>query len=279
MSTPTRLVAVLSALLLPIVGCQDAPQPTELDPAAPELARAGNPGNGTVRVTPRTLIDVQDAAANGTAGWFFREEGAATKASGALVRGPEKPPRSVGSAEFVLDDASGGMSLGTVEYRGTRLDEFSRLHYCTYRTATGPDAVAPALQFSADYDLEDADNSFQGRLVFEPHLADGAPDAAPVQIGEWQCWDALDGYWWATGAPGNTVAPQSNPQTIQTILANFPDAGVRNPDGHFFGALILKAGSGWAGGFEGNADKLVVGVDGEENVYDFDRPRPRGTGR
>lgn len=279
MRTAATLLSLVALLPLAMGGCQDDPGPTAPESTTADLARAGNPGHGTVRVTPRTLIDVGDAFRNGTPGWFFFEEGAAGKASGELVRGPEKPPRSVGSAQFVLDDGSGAMSLGTVELRGTRLDAFSRLHYCTYR-GSGSAEVAVSLQFSADYDLTDQDDSFQGRLVFEPYLIDGTPDAAPVQADTWQCWDALDGHWWATGSPGNTVAPITDPQSLQTLLSQFPDLGIRNPEpAHFFGALILKAGSGWSGGFDGNADKLVVGVDGRETVYDFDRPRPRGAGR
>jgi hypothetical protein len=125
--------------------------------------------------------------------------------------------------------------------------------------SAAPGAQAPALQLNFDDDVTDGDTSWKGRMVFEPY------HDATVTQDEWQCWDAMAGLWWGSGAPLNTVAPQSSPQSMATILATFPNAGSNSA----FGGLIVKAGSGWSS-FDGNVDALSVGIDGAETIFDFE---------
>jgi hypothetical protein len=136
------------------------------------------------------------------------------------------------------------------------------MRYSTFRTSGGP-ALAIALQLSVDYNLNDANVAWQGRLVFEPY------HTQTILTGAWQTWDTLaagaGGNWWATGAPGNTRCPQSDPCTWSEVLLHFPDAGIRET----LGAVLFKAGSGWAA-FDGSADRLTIGVSGHETTYDFE---------
>lgn len=73
--------------------------------------------------------------------------------------------------------------------------------------------------------------------------------------------DDLNGNWWFTGAPQRDACSIGDPCTWQEVLTAFPDAGIDATRG----AVILKAGSGWAG-FVGNVDALTV----NDVTYDFD---------
>ncbi len=50
------------------------------------------------------------------------------------------------------------------------------------------------------------------------------------------------------------------------MLSAWPDAGVHAT----LGAVILKAGGGWSGGFTGHVDALTIGVAGSDVTYDFE---------
>lgn len=196
---------------------------------------------------------------NGTTGWSFTAE--TGDPVGELVDGPADPPLGSGSAEFELDQSRDGLTLFRNAYQRTRLDEMERLRYCTY-VETAPGLQAVALQLNADYDLTDGDNSWQGRLVFEPSNNDA------VQQDTWQCWLASErgAEWWATGGAGAGFAPQSDPQTLQDILKEFPDAGVHGK----YEWILLKAGSGWPQ-FTGYADAPTIHAR-SHTTFDFEGP-------
>ena len=201
-------------------------------------------------------------------GWAFAQE--TPNGAGMMVRGPSRPPLGKGSAQLQVD-STGGWILGKAAYQGTPLRDFSRLSYWTYRQSGLP-PFAIALQFNIDRDLTDADETFQGRIVYEPYYT------KTVLTGVWQRWDTQDnaqpGNWWFTRAPQNalvTGCSQADPCTWSEVLTKFPNAGVHRK----FGAVILKAGGGWAGGFVGNTDALAIGVRGKTTVFDFE-PSGRG---
>jgi hypothetical protein len=196
-------------------------------------------------------------------GWGFLQE--TPTGSGALVAGPATPPLGSGSAQIVVD-STGGEILAKNDYLGLQLSDITSLQYSTYRTAGGP-ALAIALQLNIDHDDTDANTGFQGRLVYEPY------HTQPVYTGMWQTWNALDdnagtgtGNWWFTPGsgfrPGVGVCPQSNPCTWAEVLAAFPNAAIHQT----LGAVVLKAGGGWTGGFDGNVDALTINGD----TYNFE---------
>ena len=118
-----------------------------------------------------------------------------------------------------------------------------------------------ALQFNIDFDPADDTTGFQSRLVYEPY------HSQPVLSEVWQTWDTLDpaqgngtGNWWLVrqAAPNTSAScPQSATSTWDEVLAAFPAMRV-HPDA---GAVLFKAGGGWAG-FDGNVDGFAIGLEG-----------------
>ncbi len=203
---------------------------------------------------------VVDPDTAGALGWGFLEE--TPTGSGEFAVGPATPPIGSGSARLTVDD-TGGVVIGTQLFAGMLFTDVTRLKYSAYQNTAGNAAFAPTLQMNVDYDLTDADTTWQGRLVYEPYLT-----GVSVISQTWQTWNALNGAgWWATGAPGNTVCTQGSPCTWQDILTNWPNAGVQTG---ILSGLLLKAGGGWSGGFDGNVDMLIVGRNGSDTIYNFE---------
>jgi parallel beta-helix repeat protein len=251
------------------------PEPDVLGPASANLKFGPTLLSGTdtdVETTPgrgtngfqgvQNLIVVSPAATNG---WGFLAEGMpGPVTSGGFEQGEGTPPLGTGSA-FLQVDSAGRHILATAAYAGTRMDDITVLRYSSYQNNNANTVVAPSLQFEVDYNLNDANNAFQGRLVFEPYQI-----PANIQQNVWQTWDALAGRWWASGSPGNGVCPQSSPCTWQQVLAAFPNAGVRNTP---TSVLLFRAGGPWTGGFDGNVDALQISVGSAAITYDFEADR------
>jgi len=209
-------------------------------------------------------------------GWAFADDfpGMGT-GSGGFEHGPGTPPLGVGSA-FLTVDANGRRIFGTGGYGGTRMDDVTTLAYSSYQNNNSNTVVAISFQFDMDYDLNDANNSFMGRLVFEPYLS---PEQGAVQQNVWQNWDALAGKWYGTrssvtvGNASGVAQPcqPSTPCTWQQVIALFPNAGVRNvPEG----AVLFKAGGPWSPGFDGNVDNFRIAINTANTTYDFE-PLPQ----
>ena len=193
-----------------------------------------------------------------TADFGFLEEIPA--GNGFYSAGPGTPPLGSGSAHFTVDD-TGREIFGTDRFNGARFDIFTTLSYATYRVFPTDGVLALSLQINTDYDLTDGNVDWQGRLVYEP------TNAGLTVLGQtWQTWDTLAGNWWASGAPGNTVCPQNDPCTWAEVLSNFPNAGVHLD----LGAVLIKAGGPWTGGFWGATDNLNIEIDGQLSIFDFE---------
>lgn len=225
------------------------------------LARAAD------TTVPVTLQNMQ--------GWAFVSEtvaGYGYPGSGVMETGPATAPLGNGSANLtIVGSTTVGQALLTFGLGGLRLGDLSELSYSTYQDQSGAPAIS--LQFNADYNLNDANTGFQGRLVYEPYL-NGTPVA-----NTWQRWDTLKGgaaKWWMTwSSVASTLysrpnpCPQVTPCTLAYILSQFPNAGVKTVDS----AFLLKAGSGatWTVGWSGNVDALKIGSNGNTTTYDFER--------
>lgn len=214
------------------------------------------PDDTTIVIKPSTLA---------AQSWGFLLETGAT-GTGDFVTGPALPPTGTGSLHLTTPDAADGILLGTNVYSGTRFSDITRLEYSAYRQAPDSGVLAIALQINVDYDLTDGDTNWQGRLVFEPYQT-----GAAVLSQTWQTWDTMSGAgWWATSGPGAATCTQGTPCTWSEILTNWPNAGVQTG---ILSGVLLKAGSGWAG-FDGNADQLVIGLNGTDTTYDFEPETP-----
>lgn len=213
----------------------------------------------TVTVTPGNMQ-----------GWAFCNEQSGVNdcsgATGSLVAGPATPPLGIGSARLQTAVPANGQALILAAFQGTRLDAITQLQYSTFVTAGGP-PQAIALQFNIDSDVTDGVTNYQGRLVFEPYQN---PALGAVAAGVWQTWSPLQGKWWGTPGGGSrplTVAcPQSAPCTVSQILSQFPNAGIHATAG----AVIFKAGSGWANPFDGNVDALTIGTAASTTIFNFE---------
>lgn len=228
-----------------------------------------NPTNTAVVVSPTNLQN-----------WFFLNDNGTGTATGSLVSGIGTPPAGVGSARFEVDQL-GGYVIGTLQYGGTRLDQITEMKYSTYQNNSSNPALsaqAISIQFEVDSDITDGNTAFQGRLVFEPYQT----PSNTIQQGVWQEWSPLNGRWWGTGSTGRPISiacPQSAPCTWATILASFPNAGIRATGvGPGSGGLFFKAGSGWnpSGGpiWNGNVDRLVLGLNSSNTTVDFEPTPP-----
>jgi len=261
LSRSTRVFALCASTVIALYACHDAtaPQrdlPTDLHPSA--LLNS----TGAVIVSHDSMH-----------GWTFYDDQHSVACTNAtvcdLVQGPAGTPIGSGSAELATSSSSDGPALILADYGGTRFDRITQLRYSTYRqSADAGNNLAIALQFNVDYDLNDQNASWQGRLVFEPYQSAGGS----VTGNSWQSWDAKAGPWWGTKStvPVNGVARtnpcvQATPCTWAQLLNTFPNVAVHAT----YGAVILKAGSGWAS-FRGNVDSLAIAVDGVPTLFDFE---------
>lgn len=213
-----------------------------------------------------TVVVVKPSAMNG---WAIVDDTTGGGVGGSFVNGPGSPPAGVGSGRLQLATAGAGWYFGGgASYAGTPLADLTSLQYSTYRSSIDAgNNLAIALQINVDYDLTDASIGWQGRIVFEPYNT--FPGGVPQNT--WQGWNALAGKWWQSGNAivGNSnvgkACPQSSPCNWSTLTAAYPNAGFHAT----FGAIVLKAGSNWAG-FDGNVDYVTIGVSGTDTTYDFE---------
>jgi parallel beta-helix repeat protein len=221
-------------------------------------------GRGTFgfQGAPNTLV----SPANQRNWAFFDDFGSGT-GSGGFEAGPGTPPLGTGSAFLTVDGTARYAFEVFTHYAGTRMDDITTLQYRSYQDNNANTVLAISLQFDIDYDLTDANNNFQGRLVFEPYMS------GTVQQNTWQTWDARAGNWYAsnTGAGGsNGLCPQNAPCTWAQVLTSFPNAGIRNTPA---GGVLFKAGGPWSPGFDGNVDAFKIGINSFRTTYDFE-PAP-----
>ena len=211
-------------------------------------------------------------------GWAFINDQTNGAGSGAMVDGPSTAPLGLGSAQLTATSSTDGQIL-EVAAPSIKFANLTSLSYSTYQDPANPStATAIALQFNVDKDVTDADNSWQGRMVYEPYNNNGGS----VPLGSWSMWDALNsgnGKWWFSSSASKFGGQcgQAAPCTMTQILSLFPNIGIHPT----LGAIVLKAGSGWAS-FSGNVDHLVMGVvdaSGNENTttYDFEPADPTCT--
>lgn len=254
--------ATLAATLCAVCGifaCRDITSP---------ISREPSPNTAVLTKAPGTVIVSPDSMH----GWGFYDDQRGVACTDTSVchmaEGPIGQPAGSGSAELATTASTDGKALILADYKGTRLDHITELRYSTYRQSVNPgNNLAIALQLNVDYDLSDQTTSYQGRLVYEPYQS-----GASVVQNSWKNWDAKAGKWWGTRATvkrGDADAAnscvQSSPCTWAQLLSMFPNLGVHAA----YGAVVLKAGSGWTG-FRGNVDALAIGVDGTTLTYDFE---------
>jgi len=218
--------------------------------AAMALAVAGAAYAATVTVTPAHPD-----------GWAVDNDtcGAATTGSVDFVNGPGTPPAGAGSVRFTV--GANGDSYPTVrqrEYSGVKLSDLTAFDYWTYVSHSGSGGQAAYIDLYVDNNNDGVRDDI---LAFEPIYQTGQ---GAVVLNTWQHWDAVHGLWWSDSMGGPPPL-----FTLSSYVAAHPNAKILNVGG---GGVILAAGCGGAAwtSFVGNADKLTIGVGGNNTTYDFE---------
>lgn len=267
----------------------DATGPSKLATSlARDVAAAAAPG--TVLVLPTATPNLF------TQGWFgYPDRGTAV---GLASIGTSPATQALGYGSLNISNTAFGWEVashGTPPVPpGTRMDAITELAYSTYTPSGQPGITVQhvALQFTIDYDVNDAYAGFQGRLVFEPYSCNS------VGFDAWAAWNTMDGAttgcWWQTANPsspatpasadrapwvgdvrqtGALPCPQANPCTWAEVVTAYPNAGFHATN--TANGIILKVGSTWSGSFF--ADAVAVGVNGSTTTFDFEPYDVAGT--
>ncbi|HSE56837.1 MAG TPA: peptidoglycan-binding domain-containing protein, partial [Candidatus Paceibacterota bacterium] len=224
-------------------------------------------GGGEGEDTEETIV----VDSNNQNGWVFMDDNNSSILPDDYVAGPGTAPFGDGSAHLAAAVVSDRDML-IKGFTGFNLDDITELSYRTYQASTSG-APAIALQFNIDDDTTDLDNSWKGRLVYEPYYTH------TIQVGSWQTWNTMDnstngsgdGNWWFSNGTlaTNTGCAIATPCTWAEVLAALPNAGLHSA----FGAVLFKVGGGWTG-FDGNIDGFIIGIQTGINTatttYDFE---------
>ncbi len=209
-----------------------------------------------------------------TMNWYGFDDVTDTFIQPSFVEGPTGQPLGDGSSRIRTSDTGKYLFANSTDFPGTRFDQITELSYSEYANNPGNTAKSPSLQLGADFDLTDADESFQGRLVFEPYQNTTSPNQPLVQ-GTWQRWNATNGKFYTSRGTilGNpTLCPQSAPCTRAQLLAAYPNVGIHRG---LLGLIGFRGeGSSPGVGFEGNVDALTVGVNSVNKTFDFEPAPP-----
>jgi uncharacterized membrane protein len=194
-------------------------------------------------------------------GWAVNNDtcGAATTGSVDFVTGPGTPLAGSGSVHFTVPNPDDSYpTVRQSDYNGVKLSSLTSFDYWTYVTHFGSGGQAPYIDLYVDNNKDGVRDDI---LTFEPVYQ---TSQGTVALNTWQHWDALHGLWWSDSMGGPPPL-----FTLSSYLATHPDASIVNVGG---GGVILAAGCGgtaWTS-FDGNADKLTIGVSGSDTTYDFE---------
>ena len=236
----------------------------------PNVVLVVAPTDGTMTVPPNVCTG--GVLSLWTRGWSTCDENSAG-ATGyvALTAGPATPPAGIGSAKFVTAGPANGPAIFNTFEPGLPLDHIFQLTYDTY----GASSERPNFFINVDYDLTDASQAWQGRLVWVPSL----PGCATLVNNTWQTLNPLAlrdaACWFQSGNPvvGGVVGAPLYPLSgaagsWNQIMAAYPEAGIHSN----VGAIGFKVGSG-SSAMTVYLDKLVVGYNNGADrfaTYDFE---------
>jgi parallel beta-helix repeat protein len=212
-------------------------------------------------VTTTVVVGTGDVVPAPGAEWTSETAGG----SMSFVNGPGTPPSGVGSLSFVV---TAGQHRNFYNYshcpgcggNTVALSSITSMAYSTYRNASGSDANAvPAYQIQIDGDPGVVTSPDFTTLNWEP-----SDNGGTTVDNTWETWSNLEnGLWWSTQPlPGFTVSGVAGERhTWSDIKAANPNAIIK----FGFGPNI---GTGPA--FNGSIDKFVLGISGNDTVYNFE---------
>jgi hypothetical protein len=230
-------------------------------------------GGAGVANAADTVVTVTQADNPGGA-WFTADT--RSPGTGIFESGPGTPPFGSGSFELSTPSAPAKVQLFTNAYDGVRLADIDGIGYSTWQDGIGAGSVAMVgLNMRVALDGGAAPNAY---VVYEPYVD---PLGNPISRGQWQTWDAYRGgaaKWWINIVAPSSPCGQGNPCTWNDMLAQYPNATIREasscgpggaPKSPCPGSLGLNQGSNNPGAHS-NADGLWVSVNGNKTTYDFE---------
>jgi hypothetical protein len=155
--------------------------------------------------------------------------------------------------------------------KGKHLRNAKALAFTSFVWPLSSSALAPMVVFNIDLDLHDQDDSWQGRLVFDPrHQA----DIQTVVRGQWQTWNALDAgaLWYLTDVPADFLnwCVETSPCTFAQFIGFYPHAGLHR----IFGGVGLSVGGWGLEQIETSVDAITIGLQGKAQTFDFETGGP-----
>lgn len=184
---------------------------------------------------------------------------------------PTRAPFGRDAHRIIINDSDDQAEMyRTADFDGTKLADITRVGYSTYAESTlssGKDRQPTAFRIAVDVD---GDAARDQKLYFFPA---NNVDQAPVLNGVWQNWDVRNGHLNVDGDGG----PDATVTWDEYVAAN-PNAQVvhENFEGYSIGGgVTLLTGGAGGGGTDPQihgryfVDRVIVGVDGADTLYDF----------
>ncbi|HVF42020.1 MAG TPA: hypothetical protein VM936_03360 [Pyrinomonadaceae bacterium] len=224
------------------------------------LGLSARAAGGTTVVVTEDDIARQPENTPPTRNWVLYTRNAG---NGTFRVGPGAPPSGVGSFETVTPTGADKATLFNYDHVGTALDSITALGYSTYRTSGASPNQVPAINLEVD--VNGAAAGGFTTLVFEPvyNTAQGV-----VADGEWQTWDAKNGFWWSTkNIPGVCAFD---------CFVKWDDIVAANPGAVIAGGFGVNQGSGNPA-LTAASDALNIAYGGSSVTYDFEPYRVAAT--
>jgi hypothetical protein len=218
---------------------------------------------GLVGIHPAgAAATTQVVRAQTVGGWFSLNEGPPGSVGTAnFVQGPGSLPAGSGSAQLTVD-STGRASIGTTQFAGLRLDQLTELSYWAYVPSSAGNFY-PVVQFDVDYNLNDANTAYQGRLSYN------LPSPLPLNTWTKVNATATGSTFFRSNEPASNALTCGTSCTIPQILAAYPNAGIRNATSER-GALLIRLGGPVTGGATVYADAVTVATVANSVLTDFE---------
>jgi hypothetical protein len=248
------------------------------------VARKGRVGMLAAGSIVISALGVAGAFADGTpsldstvvrdgAGWYTQayentDTGDYTTPDQSDVTGPQRAPFGPGSHKMTIGQFSVQTELyRTDDFDGVNLGDLTRLEYSTFARSTNGGALRQPTYLRLNVD-DDNNGTRDHSLFFYPANNQAQQDVAN---GVWQNWDVYNGEVNIDGDSGSgdtTLADYAAENPDATLINNAPE-GDTNPT-HDGGSLSLLSGAAntMTNG-EYFVDRVIVGVDDADTLYDF----------
>lgn len=198
-----------------------------------------------------------------------------------IVCGPENnsDPRLIQGAVTMNLPTSEDPTLRRIRlrrggYSGTYLSDLTELKYSTYVVNNSPAIMVLQLDVNGD-EVKDFN------IFYNPHFYYQENNNTPLELNNWQQWDALSGYWYVEAATIPLPEDLTHAITIEQIIADFPNARIIDtpPMGHNGEGVRFTIGGNpkigdnpppLSANTVGYLDALIIGTKNQQRSVLFD---------